>query len=239
MPPSRLSSGHLRASWPALLAAVAVAALLSGCTPTGEPRSTGRTQAASAPTRLWQEPAQPPASSPEDVASEPTPLEGVPKVPSGDIREAPWIKIVKAQSAVSVAMGGTLPFDENTTRRINRCTGDQRHDRQCPVRPPRYQDLSGDGKPELIVGITSGRDLAVWVYQVRHGQVVRIMDTSVRPVSVEVTGGNLIVRERDGLADYERRTVYSWDERNRTMQLRIWAYDPIGRGASPSASGSP
>ncbi|WP_199810755.1 hypothetical protein [Streptomyces rimosus] len=233
-PCSRSSSGRVRL-WSALLAAVAVAASLSGCTQTGNPRSAGRTPAASAPARLWQEPSQSPSSSPEAAEPDPVPLPGAPKVPSGDLRNASWLGIVKAQAAVGVTMNNALPFDQNTTQRINRCTADRQHDRQCPLRAPQYRDLTGDGKDELIVGIEGPRDVTVWAFRSTGGRVVRILDTFARPLSIEVSGRKVILREPSGSTGYEQRTVYSWNEREQTMGMRSTEYDRL----RPAASGSP
>ncbi|MEN2423351.1 hypothetical protein AABB02_35240 [Streptomyces rimosus] len=233
-PCSRPPSGRVR-PWLAPLAAVTAAASLSGCAQTGDPQSAGRTPAASAPARLWQEPSQPPSTSPQTAEPAPDPLPGVPQVPSGDLRHASWINIVKAQAAVGVTMNHALPFDQDTTRRINRCTADRRHDRQCPLRAPQYRDLTGDGKDELIVGIEGPRDVTVWAFKSTGGRVVRILDTFARPLSVEVSGRNVILREPSGSAGYEQRTVYSWDEREQTMGVRSTEYDRL----RPTASEAP
>ncbi|MEU2794366.1 hypothetical protein [Streptomyces sp. NPDC007100] len=236
LPHLRPPTGHVR-TWPALLAAGTAAALLSGCTQTGAPKSAGQTQAASAPARLWQEPAQAPSPSQKESDAHPTPLRGVPKVPSGDIHQASWLGVVKAQATVGVTMNNALPFDQDTTQRIKRCTAERQHDNACPVRAPRYRDLNGDGKDELIVGVKGQSEVTIWAFMVKDGQVIRILDTFARPLSVEVTGRDVILREPSGSAGYEQRTVYSWNEREQSMGLRITEYD--ARRPSPSGSPSP
>lgn len=156
---------------------------------------------------------------------------GIVRAPTGDRYTA---DLVKTQAAVSVVMGGTLPFDEKTTQRISKYTADRQHDEQCPIRAPRHQALDGGGEGELIVGAQSGHDLFIWVYTAQRGRVFRIVEPSARPVPVEVTGGNLLVRERHGLADHERRTIHSWDERNQTLHMRVTGYAPI----APSRPGA-
>ncbi|UYB38518.1 hypothetical protein SLV14_000886 [Streptomyces sp. Je 1-4] len=45
------------------------------------------------------------------------------------------------------------------------------------MRKPQYQDLTGDGKAELIVGIEApDASLALWVFKLHPGVVTRIMD---------------------------------------------------------------
>ncbi|MGW3008299.1 hypothetical protein ACWC9R_05580 [Streptomyces sp. NPDC001219] len=205
------------------LAATGVMALLGGCTGTGEPLSAGHTSAASAPVRLWPE--RKPAPQPEPGTGEnlPAAVPGVPRVPSGDIRRAPLFTVVRQQVAAGSALGGGPQFDSATTRRIDACTGEPAH---CPVRKPQYRDLTGDGKPELIVGIESSDDsLAVWVFRLRHGVVTRIMDAGATPLSVEIANGDLILREPTGTPGYATRTVYAWDPRTRTMALRAMEFD--------------
>lgn len=91
---------------------------------------------------------------------------------------------------------------------------------------PQYQDLTGDGKAELIVGIgAADESLALWVFTLRHGVVTRIMDAGVTPLSVEVANGDLILREPTSTPGYATRTVFAWDPRTKTMALRSSEYD--------------
>ncbi|WP_234440883.1 hypothetical protein [Streptomyces rimosus] len=221
--------GQARVWLPALAGATAVS-LVGGCTGTGEARSAGPAPAVSAPAQLWDEPPLPPrpADGKGSTDTRPAPLHGVPDVPSGDIRRASWLNIVKAQTRAG-GDGHTGPqFGQGTLREIRRCTADRRQQAKCPVRAPRYRDLNGDGKDELIVGIAEGTDdlLAIWVFTVRDKKVTRIMDAAARPLSVEVTGQDVILREPSDSAGYEMRTVYSWDERAQAMELRAMEFDP-------------
>ncbi|GAA5608936.1 MULTISPECIES: hypothetical protein [Streptomyces] len=205
------------------LAATGIAALLGGCTESGEPQSAGHTSAASAPVRLW--PDRKPAPQPERGKGEnlPAAVPGVPRVPSGDIRKAPLLTVVKAQVDAGSALDGGPQFDSATESRINACAKAPEH---CPVRKPQYLDLTGDGKPELIVGIEAlDRSLALWVFTLRHGVVTRIMDAGATPLSVEIANGDLILREPTGTPGYATRTVYEWDPRTRAMTLRAMEFD--------------
>ncbi|AWN31197.1 hypothetical protein DKG71_38565 [Streptomyces sp. NEAU-S7GS2] len=205
------------------LAVAGTVALLGGCTGSGEPLSAGRTSAASAPVRLW--PDRKPAPQPETGTGEnlPAAVPGVPRVPSGDIRKAPLLTVVKAQVAAGSALGGGPQFDSATTRKIDACADEPA---RCPVRKPQYQDLTGDGKAELIVGIEApDASLALWVFKLHHGVVTRIMDAGATPLSVEIANGDLILREPTGTPGYATRTVYAWDARTRTMALRAMEFD--------------
>ncbi|MCJ0870684.1 PliI family lysozyme inhibitor of I-type lysozyme [Streptomyces sp. AP-93] len=79
------------------------------------------------------------------------------------------------------------------------------------VRPARFADLTGDGKPELIVAADSPTGRSVLsVYTAAGGKVVPILATSGRRMSAEILGTDLLVRttDDDGSAHDIR---YHWD----------------------------
>lgn len=206
-----------------VLAATGIMALLGGCTGIGEPLSAGHASAASAPVRLWPDRKPAPLEEPGRGENLPATVPGVPKVPSGDIRKASLLTVVKAQVAAGSALDGEPQFDRATTRKIDACDDERA---RCPVLKPQYQDLTGDGKAELIVGIgAADESLALWVFTLRHGVVTRIMDAGVTPLSVEVANGDLILREPTSTPGYATRTVFAWDPRTKTMALRSSEYD--------------
>lgn len=82
-----------------VLAATGIMALLGGCTGIGEPLSAGHASAASAPVRLWPDRKPAPLEEPGRGENLPATVPGVPKVPSGDIRKASLLTVVKAQVA--------------------------------------------------------------------------------------------------------------------------------------------
>ncbi|MFI1304148.1 hypothetical protein [Streptomyces sioyaensis] len=211
--------------------------LLSGCTEgTGEPKSAGRTAAASAPARLWPDRSPAPQPSTDEVGARerPSPLRGVPRVRSGDLRTVPLLTIVKAQVLAGSEVKGSPEFDPAVTEKIEHCATDRK---RCPVRAPQYRDLNGDGKDELIVGIeATNHVLALWVFTLKDGVVTRIMDADTTPLSVEVTGGDVILREPTGTPGYDLRTVYSWDKRTQSMILRVMEFDEVARTASPKSA---
>ncbi|MFE0189683.1 hypothetical protein [Streptomyces sp. NPDC058989] len=214
---------RVRPAWFALSAAGAATLLVAGCTGTGQPKSAGQTPIASAPARLW--PDRPPAPPPPPDKSGqdgPSPLPGLPRVPSGNIRTLGAIDVVKAQIAED-ARQQTPAFDKATERRIARCAAEPK---RCPVRAPEYQDLTHDGKDELIVGIEgSEHTVAIWAYMIRGGVVNRILDTAGTPLSVEVSDGDLIMREPTSSSGYEMRTVHTWDDKQQTMEIRAMEFD--------------
>ncbi|MEU9122444.1 hypothetical protein AB0C96_21720 [Streptomyces sp. NPDC048506] len=215
----------------ALSAAGAATLLVAGCAGTGQPKSAGHTPIASAPARLWPDrspaPQPPPDKSGQDA---PSPLPGLPHVPSGNIRTLDALDVVKAQIAEDTRQQ-TPAFDKATERRIARC-GDE--PQRCPVRSPEYQDLTHDGRDELIVGIEgSEHTLAVWAYMIRGGVVNRILDTAGTPLSVEVSDGDVIMREPTGSPGYEMRTVHAWDDQRQTMEIRTMEFDRAVSSPSP------
>ncbi|WP_307822101.1 hypothetical protein [Streptomyces coffeae] len=124
-------------------------------------------------------------------------------------------------------------FSEKTKERIHRCAAERN---RCPMLAPEYQDLTGDGKSELIVGFgLEESNMALWVYRLDHGAVARILDTAGKPLFVEVANGKLVVREPMAIPGYEMRTVFSWDGRRQVMDLQTLDYVRT----SPAASTEP
>ncbi|MFD8326201.1 hypothetical protein [Streptomyces lydicus] len=216
------------------LVVMGAAATLAGCSDTGQPEGAGATRVASAPARLWPE--RPPAPQPPTDRSGqdgPSPVPGLRREASGDIRKVDLLSVVRAQIA-SDARAHTPAFDKATERRIARCATEPAG---CPVRAPQYQDLTHDGKAELIVGIEGSEHvLAVWAYTLRGGVVNRILDTAGTPLSVEVADGDLIMREPTGSPGYEMRTVHSWDDKRQTMEIRAMEFDRAVSSPAPGRS---
>ncbi|MEU5011690.1 hypothetical protein AB0G35_15595 [Streptomyces sp. NPDC021749] len=191
---------------------------------------------ASAPARLWPDRAPAPQPPPDKTGLDgPSPLPGLPRVPSGNIRRLDALDVVKAQIAED-ARHNAPAFDRATEREINRCGGEPQ---RCPVRAPEYQDLTHDGRDELIVGIEGNEHtLAVWAYTLRGGVVNRILDTAGTPLSVEVSDGDVIMREPTGSPGYEMRTVHAWDERRQTMEIRTMEFDQKVSSRAPKRTPS-
>ncbi|HET6354837.1 hypothetical protein [Streptomyces sp.] len=212
------------------LAVAGMVLLLSSCAGSGEPLSAGRTPRASAPVQLWPDRKPPPAPQlPPGRSVDAVP--GVPRVPSGDIRKADWLTVVKARVAAGSNLMGEPQFDDDTKQKINACNAEPA---QCPVQTPRYQDLTGDGKAELIVGIEAhdteaddieyGTFLAVWVFTLNRGVVTQILEKDSNPLSIEIANGELIMRGYLGTPGRGKeivRSVYAWDPQSKAMALRM------------------
>ncbi|MFB7181229.1 hypothetical protein ACFCYI_26420 [Streptomyces sp. NPDC056257] len=85
------------------------------------------------------------------------------------------------------------------------------------VRPPVHRDLTGDGRPELIVAAdtATGRS-ALSVYSVVGGRIVSVLFTIGRQLAAETIGTDLLVRiaADDGS---EQAVRYHWDGRRMTV----------------------
>ncbi|MFD9208113.1 hypothetical protein ACFVZM_17775 [Streptomyces sioyaensis] len=214
--------GRSRAALPVLALVMASAVfLVSGCSGAGEPKSAGPTPAASAPKQLWtpRKP-PPPLGEPNSELNDgvPSPVRGLPRVPSDDIHRVSALAVAKARLTTM-----TAPLDEEgTDEKIKNCTALGQE--PCPVKAPQYRDLNGDGRDELLLGIASGPYfLFLWAFTVSHGQVTLIMDEAERPRSVKLSGRDVIVQEPADRG-YDIRRVYSWDKREHAMNERTFEY---------------
>ncbi|MFF3273050.1 hypothetical protein ACFYWU_19310 [Streptomyces chrestomyceticus] len=203
------------------LALAATCALVSGCDGTGEPKSAGRTAGASAPALLWPGRTPAPEQTYEPNSAErPTPLKSAPRVPSDDLHRVSALAVAQAKVA---SMTGELDED-GTNRKIGECRAAGQ--KGCPVLAPQYRDLNGDGKDELLLGIESGKTfLFLWGFTAKDGVVTQIMDAGVTPLSVELSGHDVIIREPAGRGGYSLRRVYSWDDHLQAMNERVIEYD--------------
>ncbi|MEU7638278.1 hypothetical protein AB0C11_19610 [Streptomyces sp. NPDC039016] len=150
-------------------------------------------------------------------------------MPSGDIRKLDVLSVVEAQIAEDNRVKQPS-YDEDGAKKISRCAAEPG---RCPVRAPEYQDLTGDGKDELIIGIENAYDhsLTVWVYQLQGGVPTRILDTAGRVLSLEVANGHLIMREPSS-PGYEMRTVFAWNSHRKTMEIQAVEYDQKSSAAA-------
>ncbi|MER7662833.1 MULTISPECIES: hypothetical protein [unclassified Streptomyces] len=222
-----------RLLYAALLTAV-TAVLLSGCGDDGRLEIAGATPTAVGPVRLW--PGLAPVTSPPNDYGE-TDTERVPgiTVPAAGVRELDPVSVLLAEAAAkpSTFTGADDRYQE-TVARLHDCTTKPA---SCPVLPPYYRDLTGDGQDELIVGITLPRQqTAVRCYMPGQGGLTRIMATYDQLVNVELAGRDLVLRSVSaGIPGYEYRTVWSWDARQNAM---LATSDEIVR-VTPSPSATP
>ncbi|MEU9979960.1 hypothetical protein [Streptomyces sp. NPDC050856] len=233
---------HRPAPRAALLLTTSVAvALLSGCDNAGELQSAGPTPTATGPVRLW--PTLPPITSPPIDYGE-SDTERVPgvAVPDGDVHQVDPVAVVRAEaSAHPGEYSGADGLYAETARQISDC---RRKPKACPVLPPHYRDLTGDGRDELIVGIRMpDQQLGLRCYTPERGGLTRIMSTVDQIVSVELAGRDLVVRVVSaGIPGYEYRTAWSWDAQQRTMlptRDEIVRVKPVPPPTSPSEPSAP
>ncbi|WP_432112498.1 hypothetical protein [Streptomyces sp. YPW6] len=197
------------------VSAVALLALLSGCGAAGELKSAGDAPSAVEPEALW--PALPPASSaPYDYGEgETARIPGI-GVTGGDVRRLDPVTVAQADlKAKTDRDSGLDELPDGTVRQIRAC---RTAPDACPVLPPYYRDLTGDGRDELVLGIRMpDRQLALRVYMPDGGGLTRIMSTYDAVISVELAGRDLIMRAPSVIPGYEYRTAWSWDDRQRAM----------------------
>ncbi|ARZ71999.1 hypothetical protein SMD11_6423 [Streptomyces albireticuli] len=219
----------------ALAAAALLAVAATGCASVGEPVSAGTTAPVAAPSRLWAD--RPPAPTPtgeqhEDDSA--TNVPGLPAVPSGDIRKVDPYAVIKAEVAAHRHdVTGADGLDEATAAKLATCDG---RTRDCPLRPPVYRDLTGDGHDELVMGIEMADHLVgLRCYTVTGGRLTRVMATVVQPTSIEIAGRDLIVWEPAGTPHYAVRSVYAWDAHRRYMEFKSDEIRRVGATPSPRA----
>ncbi|MGW1077288.1 hypothetical protein [Streptomyces sp. NPDC002537] len=176
----------------AALAGLAVAATaLSGCAPAEGARDNGVAPSVTAPASaspLW--PGHSPGPSHDEPAPSAVPVPGV-TVPEGDLREVPPEQLLRADPGVPDS--------------VKNCSGTR-----CQLRDPVYVDLTGDGKPELVLAFDDiGRTL-MWVYTASGNSVRRILDCAEPSwMTVATVGRDLVVDESgDG---HKSTTRYRWN----------------------------
>ncbi|WP_274562011.1 hypothetical protein [Streptomyces spiramyceticus] len=221
-----------------LLTVAAVLLALPGCDDEGGLQSAGATPTAIGPTQLW--PDRPTATTPplDYGEGETETVQGI-KVPGGDVRKVRPVAVAQAEEAANPGeYSGADGMYEETARRLREC---DTKPKACPVLKAYYRDLTGDGKDELILGISMPEDqLVVRCYLAEKGRLIRIMSTSDAVISVALAGRDVIIRAPSILPGYEYRTAWSWDDRQRAM---LPTRDEILRmdrdDATPSASPRP
>ncbi|MEV7558917.1 hypothetical protein [Streptomyces sp. NPDC089795] len=207
-----------------LLPLLALVPLLAGCGDTGGLVSAGSTPTASGPVHLWPDrrgasvpPADPGGAPPEYV-------KGIPPVRDQDVHAVDPVALVQAELTAhpntEVGADGMPP---RTVAAIRECAKgadkDEEDPEACPVLKPYYRDLTDNGKDELIVGIEfPDKMMSVRVYTADpDGRLNRIMATTETVITVELAGGDVVLRVPSGNHGYELITAWSWDEKQRTM----------------------
>ncbi|MDQ8701093.1 hypothetical protein RCO28_01125 [Streptomyces sp. LHD-70] len=185
-------------------AAVAVAAAVLGLTGCGAPGGLARGEAAPSvavqpsPEAVWpswagRSPKSPAADTTEHEPP-PRPLDGV-RVPAGGLGQMSVRDILAADPRVK----------QYADRELIHGPG------RAGVRPPSLSDLTGDGRPELLVAIdTESGSTVVTAYRDLRGEVAPILLARGKRVAVERLGTDLVLRQpcADG---GEQAIRYRWD----------------------------
>ncbi|MFD4479643.1 hypothetical protein ACFWPU_26515 [Streptomyces sp. NPDC058471] len=125
----------------------------------------------------------------------PEALEGLPKLGKDGLRTEDFRKVLRADPRMK-------PLAER---------GEIDRPGEAGIRPPLLTDLTGDGRPELLVAADteSGRSVLA-VYKERDGRVYPILFTAGKRVSIETLGQDVLVRS--SCADGGQQAVrYHWD----------------------------
>ncbi|MGW7275002.1 hypothetical protein ACWGH5_31325 [Streptomyces sp. NPDC054864] len=156
----------------------------------------------------------------------PEPLAGLPKLGRGGLGAEDFRKVLRADPRMK-------PLADR---------GEIDRPGQAGLRPPLLTDLTGDGRPELLVAADteSGRSLLV-AYKESEGRVYPILLTSGKRVSVETLGPDLLVRSpcADG---GEQAVRFHWDgvRMSTVSDTKNYNKAPDGAdGSSPSPQPTP
>jgi hypothetical protein len=221
--------------WSGRSAAVLLAAVLlplgatAGCAADSGLHDAGPARPVSSwpsPVLLW--PAVEPARSPAAQASPSVAADPLPGLTAAgdDIRVLDPRAILGADPA--------LRGDERAA--LNGCTG-------CQVLTPEYRDLTGDGRPELIVAVlTAAQHGYLHVYRLREHRVLPALDLSVPDGFTAETQGTDLVVDEPGSAT-RTTTRYSWNAEREWFNRQITVSCQAGAAAdclpqAPSATPS-
>ncbi|WP_327306854.1 hypothetical protein OG730_28155 [Streptomyces sp. NBC_01298] len=150
------------------------------------------------PKPLWPSWTESPSTRGTAVAGRvapPRPLDGAPAVGPEGIGKVDVMAVVRADKAMRRFSGGPAIGGPG----------------KAGMRPARYADLTGDGKPELIVAADTETGRSVLsAYTAADGRILPILFTSGRRMTVDTLGTDLLVRttDDDGSAHDIR---YHWD----------------------------
>ncbi|MFE1951038.1 MULTISPECIES: hypothetical protein [Streptomyces] len=220
---------------PAAVLLLIGAAALTGCGDAGGLESAGATPTAVGPRTLW--PKLPPATRPADDygAGETAVVKGV-DVPGGDLRKVDPLAVVRAR------MHADRKDYDDVVDRLDACgpVGPGGSGASgCPVLRAYYPDLTGDGKPDLLVAVRAPkRQLYTQVYVYRGGRLTQIMDDKDAVINVQLAGRILVVRAAADLPGYEYRTSWSYDSHQEAMLPTRDEIIRTGPPGTPTASPS-
>ncbi|MFE2308538.1 hypothetical protein [Streptomyces sp. NPDC059411] len=208
--------------------------LATGCGDAGGRAGAGPTPTASGPVQLWPgrkgavvPPADPGGAPPEYVT-------GIPPVQDQNVHGIDPVTLIQAEvRAHPDAVTGPDGMPRETAAAIKACGKPGSDPAKCPVLTPYYQDLTGNGKDELIVGIElPDQMMSVRVYTADEaGRLNRIMATTDTVISVGLADEDVILHVPSANAGYEVNTTWSWDAKQRSM---LPTYEQIVRVNPPN-----
>ncbi|MGY0464358.1 hypothetical protein ACW14Y_29515 [Kitasatospora sp. cg17-2] len=209
---------------PVLLAAAALA-LPVGCAAPGELRDHG----AVAP--VTPSPARVPLWPSAPTAPSPTPLE-----PTGSRSPEPAPQpvpdlAVPGQDVTAVDVRALVTKDPGVTqderRVLEPCPG-------CELRAPEYRDLTGDGRPELLLAVVLADTVVLHVYTASADRLLPIHRvTLLKEFGAETVGTDLWLYEPTG--SFRTGRLYRWDG----VRLALADQKVEGIGPTPEPEPTP
>ncbi|MFJ6797625.1 hypothetical protein [Streptomyces sp. NPDC091268] len=225
-----------------LAALLAAGAASAGCADVEGLRNDGDLGTAHAPQSLWRD-IRPDPPGPGQEPGTAAVVPGLPKVADRNIRGVDPVAVVRADvTAATAGDGGTGRLvDPRAVRRIALCTQAVDGGPDCPVRPAVLQDVTGDGKDELITALDlDGRLSELRVYSVRgDGTIARILSRRAVLEGVEVAAEHLAVREPTSNPKYVAVSDYAWDPGAGILNLSQLTLDECSAAAHGSTSCAP
>ncbi|GES33875.1 hypothetical protein AB0G60_23775 [Streptomyces angustmyceticus] len=192
---------------------VSLALLAAGCADVEGLESEGRARDVDAPLVLWPDYSPAPPRRDENPAAL-VPVPHVPRVPSGSMADAKPLTVLDADIA---GQGQTPPAAK-------------------AVRRPELHDVTGDGKPDLLMAVNlDPRDSELRVYTVRGSVVTRVLALRGVLAGVELAAGHLAIREPTKDPRYVSVIDYLWD--GDSMSLWNLTLDDARTSQTPQPGG--
>ncbi|WP_424212873.1 hypothetical protein ACN20G_12775 [Streptomyces sp. BI20] len=221
-----------------LLLALAVGLGAVGCADAEGLRDVGDLGEVKAPLTLW--PAlHPSPAAPGQRPGTAAPVPGVARVPDGSLAGVSALSLLRADiTAATRQDGGTGRLvDPRAVQRLALCDESESGGPKCPMRPPVLNDVTDDGKPDLIVALDlDGRLSELRVYTVRDGVVTRVLARRAVLEGVEVAAGHLAVREPTSNPSKVSVSDYTWDKDAGSMVLSQLTLDSCAATTTAAAT---
>ncbi|EST25249.1 hypothetical protein [Streptomyces roseochromogenus] len=229
---------------PVAVGAALAAVLLAGCGKSTSVVDAGaRASTPPLPVTLWNVTPPPPASPPPSmIPYEPTPLPDLTLPPGGDLRSVDARKVIAKD-----------PNLEGTPRQS---VQDCKPGSGCGLRRPELRDITGDGRPELLVLIDPDPRLQpvgeagprlpaeLRVYWSDKSRVYQILGLAMQETTqVDLQGPDLVIRtthepDRPGSIRQVTTDRYRWNPELRQLELHSTVTTPTS-GTQPPENPSP